>query len=84
MTTRSVVVKVGTSSVTDSSGGVDYEVLVNIADDVVHLRDEGWSVVVVTSGAITAGTLLAQAISQTMSTASQWAGAAWAIRSAGH
>ena len=55
MTTRSVVVKVGTSSVTDSSGGVDYEVLVNIADDVVHLRDEGWSVVVVTSGAITAG-----------------------------
>ena len=55
MTTRSVVVKVGTSSVTDSTGGVDYEVLVNIADDVVHLRAEGWTVVVVTSGAITAG-----------------------------
>jgi glutamate 5-kinase len=55
MTTRSVVVKVGTTSVTDATGGVDYEVLVNIADDVVHLRDEGWSVVVVTSGAITAG-----------------------------
>ena len=55
MTTRSVVVKVGTSSVTDATGGVDYEVLVNIADDVVHLRDEGWTVVVVTSGAITAG-----------------------------
>jgi len=55
MTIRSVVVKVGTSSVTDSTGGVDYEVLVNIAEDVVHLRREGWSVVVVTSGAITAG-----------------------------
>jgi glutamate 5-kinase len=55
VTTRSVVVKVGTSSVTDATGGVDYEVLVNIADDVVHLRDEGWTVVVVTSGAITAG-----------------------------
>ncbi len=55
MTTRSVVVKVGTTSVTDVSGGVDYEVLVNIADDVVHLCGEGWNVVVVTSGAITAG-----------------------------
>ena len=55
MTTRSVVVKVGTTSVTDESGGVDYAVLVNIADDVVALRAEGWNVVVVTSGAITAG-----------------------------
>jgi glutamate 5-kinase len=55
MTTRSVVVKIGTSSVTDESGGVDYDVLVNVAEDVVHLRDEGWTVVVVTSGAITAG-----------------------------
>lgn len=55
MATRSVVVKVGTTSVTDESGGVDYAVLVNIADDVVALRAEGWNVVVVTSGAITAG-----------------------------
>jgi glutamate 5-kinase len=53
--TRSVVVKVGTSSVTDARGGVDYGVLVDIANDVVRLRDEGWTVVVVTSGAITAG-----------------------------
>jgi len=55
MTTRSVVVKIGTTSVTDRSGGVAYEVLVNIAADVVALREEGWNVVVVTSGAITAG-----------------------------
>ena len=55
MTTRSVVVKIGTTSVTDRTGGVAYEVLVNIAADVVALRDEGWNVVVVTSGAITAG-----------------------------
>lgn len=54
-TMPSVVVKIGTSSVTDASGGVDYGVLVNIAQDVVALRHEGWSVVVVTSGAITAG-----------------------------
>jgi glutamate 5-kinase len=53
--TRSVVVKVGTSSVTDDRGGVDYGVLVDIAHDVVRLREEGWKVIVVTSGAITAG-----------------------------
>lgn len=55
MTTRSVVVKVGTTSVTDSRGGVDYPVLVSIAEDVAALRIEGAHVVVVTSGAITAG-----------------------------
>lgn len=55
MTTRSVVVKIGTTSVTDDRGDVDYGVLVGVARDVVMLRDEGWSVVVVTSGAITAG-----------------------------
>ncbi|HEY5266338.1 MAG TPA: glutamate 5-kinase [Acidimicrobiales bacterium] len=55
MTTRSVVVKIGTTSVTDESGNVAYDVLVGVAADVVALRDEGWSVVVVTSGAITAG-----------------------------
>jgi len=54
-TTKSVVVKIGTSSVTDASGGVAYDVLVNIADDVLRMRDKGWNVVVVTSGAITAG-----------------------------
>ena len=52
---RSVVVKIGTTSVTDDHGGVDYSVLVNIAQDVVRLRSQGWTVVVVTSGAITAG-----------------------------
>lgn len=55
VTTKSVVVKVGTTSVTDVNGGVAYGVLVNIAEDVVRLRGEGWHVIVVTSGAITAG-----------------------------
>ena len=55
MTSRSVVVKIGTTSVTDATGGVDHEVLRQVARDVVDLRDEGWSIVVVTSGAITAG-----------------------------
>jgi glutamate 5-kinase len=55
MTTSSVVVKIGTSSVTDEHGGVDQRVLDAVASDVVALRREGWSAVVVTSGAITAG-----------------------------
>lgn len=53
--TRSVVVKVGTSSVTDASGGVDHDVLASIAADVLAVMTDGWEVVVVTSGAITAG-----------------------------
>lgn len=55
MTTSSVIVKIGTSSVTTPEGGIDHAVLASVANDVVHLRREGWSVVVVTSGAITAG-----------------------------
>ncbi|MGC8498110.1 MAG: glutamate 5-kinase [Acidimicrobiales bacterium] len=55
MTRRSVVVKVGTTSVTDAHGGVDTGVLAAIARDVTALRSEGWQVAVVTSGAITAG-----------------------------
>ena len=54
-TTSSVVVKIGTSSVTDERGGIAHEVLDAVAADVVALRHEGWSTVVVTSGAITAG-----------------------------
>jgi glutamate 5-kinase len=55
MATRSLVVKIGTTSVTDDSGGVAYDALANLARDVVDLRAQGWTVVVVTSGAITAG-----------------------------
>ena len=55
MTTSSVVVKIGTSSVTDDGGGVAHDVLESLAADVVSLRRDGWSVAVVTSGAITAG-----------------------------
>ena len=55
MSERRVVVKIGTTSVTDAVGGVAHDVLASVASDVAALRDEGWSVVVVTSGAITAG-----------------------------
>ena len=55
MTTKRVVVKIGSSSVTTADGGVDHEVLAHVAADVAVLRREGWAVTVVTSGAITAG-----------------------------
>jgi len=55
MATRSLVVKIGTSSVTDSTGGVARDALERVARDVSELRAAGWTVVVVTSGAITAG-----------------------------
>jgi glutamate 5-kinase len=52
---ESVVVKIGTSSVTTAAGTVDVDVLAAIAADVATLLSEGTRVVVVTSGAITAG-----------------------------
>src|SRR5580658_48854 len=55
MPTRSVVVKIGTTSVTDEVGNIAHDVLAKLAEDVVALREEGWSVVVVTSGAISVG-----------------------------
>jgi len=55
MATRSLVVKIGTSSVTDGTGGVAHDALERVARDVNELRAAGWTVVVVTSGAITAG-----------------------------
>jgi glutamate 5-kinase len=55
MTTETVVVKIGTSSVTGPGGAVDEVVLGAIAADVAAARDAGARVVVVTSGAITAG-----------------------------
>ena len=50
-----VVIKVGTSSVTTARGDVDVAVLANIAADVQTHVASGGQVVLVTSGAITAG-----------------------------
>ena len=55
MSSRSVVVKVGTSSVTNGEGGVDTVVLHSLAADISQLHQSGVRVVLVTSGAITAG-----------------------------
>jgi glutamate 5-kinase len=55
MTSRSVVVKIGTTSLTSAQGTIEHDVMASVAHDVVALRRDGWSVVLVSSGAITVG-----------------------------
>ena len=50
-----VVVKIGTSSITDVHGEIDEAAIERLCSEVAHLRGQGERVVVVTSGAITAG-----------------------------
>lgn len=52
---RTVVVKVGSSSITDDEGKVDRALVAKLCDEVAALRGEGHRVLVVTSGAIAAG-----------------------------
>ena len=52
---RTLVVKIGTSSVTTSDGGVDRAAIAKLAGEVAGAQRTGADVVVVTSGAITAG-----------------------------
>jgi len=52
---RTVVIKVGSSTVTGADGRIDGEYLAMLARQVVALRERGDRVVVVTSGAIAAG-----------------------------
>ena len=58
---RTLVVKIGSSSVTTADGQVDTSAIAKLADEVAGARARGHRVVVVTSGAIAAGwTSLAQ------------------------
>ncbi|HUY07360.1 MAG TPA: glutamate 5-kinase [Acidimicrobiales bacterium] len=50
-----VVVKIGTSSVTTSEGLVNYEAVARLCHEVGSLRREGHEIVLVSSGAVTAG-----------------------------
>ncbi|HZU80728.1 MAG TPA: glutamate 5-kinase [Acidimicrobiales bacterium] len=52
---RTVVVKIGSSSVTDARSGVSVPAVTKLCDEVAELRTEGHSVVLVSSGAIAAG-----------------------------
>ena len=55
MTDVRVVVKIGTSSVTDDHGTIDDDAIVKLASEVAALRADGHEVVVVSSGAVAAG-----------------------------
>ncbi|MEM9468072.1 MAG: glutamate 5-kinase [Actinomycetota bacterium] len=50
-----VVVKIGTSSITDDDGAVDRATIAKLCDEVAGLRANGVDVVIVTSAAIAAG-----------------------------
>lgn len=55
MANHTVVVKVGSSTVTGPDGTIDRSYLANLADQIAVLTDRGHKVVIVTSGAIAAG-----------------------------
>jgi glutamate 5-kinase len=55
LTARTVVVKVGTSSITDARGAITVAAIQKLAAEVAEARAAGHRVVVVTSGAIAAG-----------------------------
>lgn len=55
MSKRTIVVKVGSSTVTGADGRVDREFLGGLIDQIVALRDDGYNVALVSSGAIAAG-----------------------------
>lgn len=50
-----VVVKIGTSSITDEAGEIDRDAMARVCDELAEVRAEGHRVVLVTSGAIAAG-----------------------------
>jgi glutamate 5-kinase len=55
MAKRTIVIKVGSSTVTGADGRIDQDYLASLADQVAAIRSTGDRVVVVTSGAIAAG-----------------------------
>ena len=52
---RTIVAKIGTSSITDDAGAIDRAPIEKFCTEVAHLRERGHRVVMVTSGAIAAG-----------------------------
>lgn len=52
---RRLVVKIGSSTLTTSDSSIDFEYLDLLADQICELVDDGWQVVIVSSGAIACG-----------------------------
>ncbi|MFV1989235.1 MAG: glutamate 5-kinase [Acidimicrobiales bacterium] len=53
--TRRIVVKIGTASITAADGSLDASAIEKTCEEVLHARQQGHDIVVVTSAAITAG-----------------------------
>lgn len=52
---RRLVVKIGSSTLVSADDAIDEQRIVDLADQVTRLTDEGWQVTIVTSAAIAAG-----------------------------
>ncbi len=52
---KRLVIKIGSSTLTTSTGRIDHEYLHGLAEQVRTVRDAGWQVVIVSSGAIACG-----------------------------
>ena len=52
---KRLVIKIGSSTLTTESGRIDHEYLHALAEQVRAVRDDGWQVVIVSSGAIACG-----------------------------
>ena len=52
---KKIVIKVGTNVLTDKNGFLDNEIIGNIARQIIELRNKGYYIVIVSSGAIGAG-----------------------------
>lgn len=52
---RTIVVKIGSSTLTDPMTGIDTAYLQDLADQIARMRAAGWRPIVVTSGAISCG-----------------------------
>jgi glutamate 5-kinase len=50
-----IVIKIGSSTLTRSEGGLDFDYISNLAEQVSRIRRQGWETILVTSGAIAAG-----------------------------
>ena len=50
-----IVIKIGSSSITNEQGEIDQPNLEKLADEIIQLKEAGHEVVLVSSGAVAAG-----------------------------
>ena len=53
--TKILVIKIGTSVLTDKKGALDSNIIKSVAEDVGRIKKRGWGVIIVSSGAVVAG-----------------------------